>query len=56
MCIGLVLGFCRLVFESSGEGASFYEESKEFVAVNRWVSVGFLILLFMLEYVESSTN
>ena len=48
--------FCQLVFESSGEGGSFYEESKEFVTVNRWVGVGFLILLVMLEYVESRTT
>ena len=56
MCFGLVLEFCQLVFESSGEGASFYEESKKFVALNRWVSVGFLILLVMLEYIESRTT
>ena len=48
--------FCQLVFESSGEGASFYKESKDFVAVIKWVSVGFLKLFVMLEYVESRST
>ena len=47
---------CQLVFESIGEGASFYEESKDLVAVDKWVSVGFLILFVMLEYVETRTT
>ena len=52
-CIGLVFEFCQLVFESRREGASFRQASEDFVAVNKWVSVGFLILFVILEYVES---
>ena len=48
--------FCQLVFESSAEGASFYKESKDFVTVNKWMSVGFLIIFVLLEYVESRTT
>ena len=44
------------MFESSGEGASFYKESKDLSAVNKRVSAGFLILFVMLEYVESRTT
>ena len=54
--LGLVLEICQLVFEPSGEGASFYRESRGFIADNKWVSVGFLILFVMLEYVESRTT
>ena len=43
--LGLVLEICQLVFEPIGGGASFYRESRSFVAVNKWVSVGFVILL-----------
>ena len=55
-CFGLVLEFCQLVFESSGGGASFCKGSKDLLAVNKWVSAGFLILFVMLEYVESKTT
>ena len=42
--------------ERSGAGASFCKESRDIVAVERWVSAGFLILFVMLEYVESRTT
>ena len=40
-CIGLVLEFCQLVFESSNGGASVCRDSKEVFAVNNWVSFAF---------------
>ena len=54
--IGIVLEFCQLVVESIEGGASFSGESENFFAINKWVSVGFLILFVMLEYVESRTT
>ena len=54
--LGLVLEICQLVFDPSGEGASFYWESRSFIAVNKWVSVGFVILFVMSDYVESRTT
>ena len=39
--LDLFLEFCQLVFEPIGEGASFFRESRDFVAVTKWVSVGF---------------
>ena len=54
--LGLVLEICQLVFEPSGEGASFHRESRSFVAVNKWMSVGFVILFVMSEYVEPRTT
>ena len=47
---------CHLVFESSEGGAYFCGESDDFFAFNKWVSVGFLILIVVLEYIESRTN
>ena len=41
MCIGIALEFCQLVFESSGGDASFCGDSKEFVAINKWLSIAF---------------
>ena len=40
-CIGIVLEFSQLVFESSKEVARFCGESEEFVAINKRVSVAF---------------
>ena len=39
--LDLFLEFCQLVFEPIGEGASFFREARDFVAVIKWVSVGF---------------
>ena len=53
---GLVLEICQLVFKPGGERASCYRESRSVIVVNKWVSVGFVILFVMSEFVESRTT